>query len=72
MHRYLSGNVRRASKHIGAVQSTRDNIPMIDAPTSKQAKITPQEETPVETYVRRPTKRRRTQGKQPETSVDLA
>jgi hypothetical protein len=50
---------------------TRDNIPVIDAPVSKQAPTTSQEETPVETSVRHPPKRRRARASQSEVSSNL-
>jgi hypothetical protein len=50
---------------------TRDNIPVIDAPVSKQAPTTSQEETSVETSVRRPAKRRRAKASRSEASSNL-
>ena len=47
---------------------TRDNIPMIDAPVSKQSQTTSKEETPVEASLGRPTKRKRAKESQPDMS----
>ena len=50
---------------------TRDNIPVIDAPAAKKSQTTSKEETPAETSVHRPTKRRRARASQSETSSNL-
>ena len=47
---------------------TRDNIPVIDAPASKQAQTTSKEETPGQASAPRPKKRRRAKEGQPERS----
>jgi hypothetical protein len=50
---------------------TRDNIPVIDAPLAKKPQTPSTEEIPTESPVPRPSKRRRAQASQPETSSNL-